>query len=78
MALQRSGSASNASLLSRTRNLISNAARSASREVAGAARSAMEASFEAEKFQHSILVTSWEAQLKINVLNAFGEMFSVL
>ena len=54
MALQRSGSASNASLLSRTRNLISNAARSASREVAGAARSAMEASFEAEvPTQHS-------------------------
>ena len=48
MALQRPGSASHASLLSRTRNLISNATRSASREAAGAARSAVKASFEAE------------------------------
>ena len=54
MALQRSGSASNASLLSRTRNLISKAARSASREAVGADRSAVEASFEAEvPTQHS-------------------------
>ena len=41
-----SGSASNASLLPRTRNLISNATRSASREAADAARSEVEASFE--------------------------------
>ena len=54
MALQRSRSASNASLLSRIRNLISNATRSASREAAGAALSAVEASFEAElPTQHS-------------------------
>ena len=57
MALQRSGSGSNASLLSRTRNLISNAARSASREAAGAPSPA-QASFEAEaevptRAQHS-------------------------
>ena len=51
MALQRSGSGSgsgsgsNASLLSRTRNLISNVSRSASRE---AAASPVQASFEAE------------------------------
>lgn len=30
------------------------------------------------KFQHSILVTSCEVQLKINILNAFVEMFSLL
>ena len=48
MALQWSGSASNASLLSRTtRNLISYATRSAIREAAGAARSSVEALFEA-------------------------------
>ena len=41
-------SASNASLLPRTRNLISNATRSASREAADAARSEVEASFEAK------------------------------
>ena len=45
MALQRSGSGSNVSLLSRTRNPTSNAARSASRE---AAASPVQASFEAE------------------------------
>ena len=54
MAQQRSRSASNASLLSRIRNLISNATRWASREAAGAALSAVEASFEAElPTQHS-------------------------
>ena len=47
MALQRSRSASNASLLSRTRNIISNATRSASRKAAGAAFWAVEASFKA-------------------------------
>ena len=47
MALQRSesGSESNASLLSRTRNLILNTARSGSRE---AAASLVQASFESE------------------------------
>lgn len=78
MALQRSGSASNASLLLRTRNLISNAARSASREANGATRQWKLRSKLKPKFQNSILVTSWEVQLKINVLNAFGEMFFVL
>ena len=54
MALQRSGSASNASLLSRIRNLISNATRQASREAEGAALSEVKASFEAElPTQHS-------------------------
>ena len=48
MALQRSGSASIASLLSRKRNLISNATRSASREAAGVACSTVKASFEAQ------------------------------
>lgn len=80
MALQRSGSASNASLLLRTRNLISNAARSASREAAGATRQwiwRLRSKLK-PKFQNSILVTSWEVQRKINVLHAFGEMFFVL